>query len=161
VQNDDCYQSPWLVSCQGTETEFLFRFNANAIFLFISGTPCGDASLDLLAEDPDNATPWTRPQGTITPSSLRGHEYIWERGKVRFKPGKLSSRCFYLQFWCRSCRFAPNVFEIMLRQIGFEVMYIAVKCLPREHHRSVVLLPRRLDCSSTCLSRIWISSRVF
>lgn len=87
VQNDGSYQSPWLVSCEAAENNFLFRFNVNAIFLFISGTPCGDASLDLLGEDPDNAAPWTRPEGITAPSALHGHEYIWEHGKVRFKPG--------------------------------------------------------------------------
>jgi hypothetical protein len=43
--------------------------------------------LDLLAENPDNVIPWTVPAGSEMPTSFRGHEYIWERGRVRFKPG--------------------------------------------------------------------------
>ena len=87
LKNDNFYQSPWLVSCEATQREFLFDFNVNAIFLFVSGTPCGDASLDLLSQNSNNAIPWTRPEGATAPSSLHGHEYIWERGKVRSKPG--------------------------------------------------------------------------
>jgi hypothetical protein len=148
------------VSCEGAENEFLFNFNANAIFLFISGTPCGDASLDLLAEDPHNATPWTRPEGIIAPRSLHGHEYIWERGKVRFKPGTPLRDILLLTIFSRSRRFTANFFKIMFRQTGIEIMYIATKYFPLERHRSVVLLPRRLGCSSTSLPRSGVSSSV-
>lgn len=65
----------------------LFTFNVCKIFLFVSGTPCGDACLDLLAEDPANATPWTLKAEVEDAKIFRGHEYLWERGKVRFKPG--------------------------------------------------------------------------
>jgi hypothetical protein len=63
-----------------------YSLNASGIYLFVSGTPCGDASLDLLAEDPVNSVPWTM---RVEDRSIHyhGHEYIWERGKVRFKPG--------------------------------------------------------------------------
>ena len=69
-----------------------FSFLASTIFLFISGTPCGDASLDLLAANHDNAIPWTTPSEAENAGSFHGHEYIWERGKVRFKPGTIILR---------------------------------------------------------------------
>lgn len=87
-QSDESYQSNWLKRhpLAGQQVPS-FSFLASSIFLFISGTPCGDASLDLLAEDPHNAIPWTTTGESENPDSFRGHEYIWERGKVRFKPG--------------------------------------------------------------------------
>jgi len=87
LQKDESYQSPWLsqIATEGDRIE-RFTFSASSIFLFISGPPCGDASLDLLAEDPDNAIPWARPTES-EPVNFRGHEFIWERGNVRSKPG--------------------------------------------------------------------------
>jgi tRNA-specific adenosine deaminase 1 len=88
LQDDDTYDSTWVTRItDGTGPQF--KFSASSIYLFISGPPCGDASLDLLAEDPDNAIPWTTPTSSEE-NCLHGHEYIWERGKVRFKPGNSS-----------------------------------------------------------------------
>src|SRR5262245_49806990 len=62
-----------------------FTFTGTAIYLFVSGAPCGDASLDLLANHSENAIPW-KPLEDGT-NILHGHEYLWERGKLRLKPG--------------------------------------------------------------------------
>jgi hypothetical protein len=88
LQSNEFYQSNWLKRhpLAGQQAPS-FSFLASSIFLFISGAPCGDASLDLLAEDPHNAIPWTTASESENPDGFRGHEYIWERGKVRFKPG--------------------------------------------------------------------------
>ena len=88
IRNDSSYRSKWLdKNTDGALNRPLFVFQATKIYLFVSATPCGDASLDLLAEDPAYAIPWTRPSQSDTVVNLHGHEYIWERGKVRFKPG--------------------------------------------------------------------------
>ena len=91
LQNNGGYESPWIKPRSGENIVAShpqpYMLSASAIYLFVSGTPCGDASLDLLAEDPLNAVPWTmrvEDEGNV---HFHGHEYIWERGKVRFKPG--------------------------------------------------------------------------
>jgi hypothetical protein len=65
-----------------------------------------------------------------------------------------------LTIFSRSGGFTANFFKIMFRQTGIEIMYIATKYLPLDRHRSVVLLPRRLGCSSTSLPRSGVSSSV-
>jgi len=90
IDNDEDYESSWL---KKDTVEYPYRFTGSDIYLFVSGTPCGDASLDLLAEDPNNAVPWTLPEGSSQPEIIRGHEYVWQHGKVRFKPGICSLKC--------------------------------------------------------------------
>jgi hypothetical protein len=91
IQNDISYESMWLRRCldkDASDNGRAFALNASAIYLFISGTPCGDASIDLLASNAKYSTPWTmRPGDEEANLPFRGHEYLWEKGKVRFKPG--------------------------------------------------------------------------
>ena len=88
-----------------------FRFTGIGIYLFISGAPCGDACLDLLSANPDNAIPWSvRPGDDMT--LLHGHEYLWERAKVRLKPG---TRPLTNSVITRPSRFTTDIIEIMLR----------------------------------------------
>lgn len=89
IYDDNTYQSPWLIreDIDEENSRSAFSLTAEKICLFVTGTPCGDASLDLLAELPQNSTPWIASTDSERIGGLRGHEYIWERGKVRFKPG--------------------------------------------------------------------------
>jgi len=66
-----------------------------------------------------------------------------------------------LTIFSRSCGFTSNIIKIMLRQTSIEIMYIATKYFPLEHYQSIVLLPRRLGCSSSSLPRSGVSSSVW
>jgi hypothetical protein len=89
LEASSTYQSSFLQKYLPNQRDdgIQFKFVGRKISLFVSSTPCGDACLDILSEDPNKAEPWRRPEGAEVPSNLHGHEYIWERGKVRFKPG--------------------------------------------------------------------------
>ena len=83
LQEDTSYESCWLQRTHGQGQDTApFALRASGISLFISGTPCGDASLDLLAEQPEYAVPWTARTEDESRGHYRGHEYIWETGKV-------------------------------------------------------------------------------
>lgn len=43
--------------------------------------------MDILAEEPSKRVPWTVPTDGDGILTYRGHEYVWRRGYVRFKPG--------------------------------------------------------------------------
>jgi hypothetical protein len=88
IRGDGSYESPWLSKFSDEDgTTVKFSFNAKSIYLFASGPPCGDACLDILANMPENAVPWERPTTDDTGKVLHGHEYLWEKGRVRIKPG--------------------------------------------------------------------------
>ena len=61
------------------------------IHMYSSEAPCGDASMELVMNAQDDATPWpidsTDPAGEV-PMKLRGRENFSELGSVRRKPGK-------------------------------------------------------------------------
>ena len=61
------------------------------IHMYSSEAPCGDASMELVMNAQEDATPWpidsTDPAGEV-PMKLRGRENFSELGSVRRKPGK-------------------------------------------------------------------------
>jgi hypothetical protein len=98
LQSEPDYESPWLANNPNANEHGDTRrltFQGKEIFLFISGAPCGDASLDTLSEHPENSVPWTiRPEDSM--DVLHGHEYLWLRGKVRLKPGQKACRIWLM-----------------------------------------------------------------
>jgi hypothetical protein len=91
LQVNQSYKSPWIkqrsLENHVAGHQSVFTLNAMAIYLFVSETPCGDASLDILSDATGNSIPWTMRAQDAEYVHFRGHEYIWEHGKVRFKPG--------------------------------------------------------------------------
>lgn len=69
------------------------------IHLYCSEAPCGDASMELIMQKQDDATPWTTPRVS---GGLLGRGNFSELGVVRRKPGKLAyflfSTCSYNSF---------------------------------------------------------------
>lgn len=92
IQEDAFYHSQFLSRDTARDDTLRFKFTSSKICLFISSAPCGDACLDILGETPAKAEPWIRPKENDIPKHLHGHEYIWERGRVRFKPGNSEYR---------------------------------------------------------------------
>src|SRR5437868_683043 len=90
IQTESTYQSLWLERNQRNASSLEcppFTFKAVRIFLFLSSTPCGDASLEFLVEEPSRNVPWVIPPEVHGMVTYRGHEYLWQRGYVRLKPG--------------------------------------------------------------------------
>ncbi|KAF2875470.1 adenosine deaminase/editase [Massariosphaeria phaeospora] len=87
-----------------TETElqpFTFREDVE-IHMYCSEAPCGDASMELIMQAQDDATPWTSPLSVVTGTSdvdrtgqgeeplavLRGRSHFGHLGAVRCKPSR-------------------------------------------------------------------------
>jgi tRNA-specific adenosine deaminase 1 len=62
------------------------------IFMYCSEAPCGDASMELIMDAQDDATPWDIPEPDsptdVDSPSLAGRGYFSQLGVVRRKPGK-------------------------------------------------------------------------
>lgn len=60
------------------------------IHMYCSEAPCGDASMELIMNAQEDATPWPVPdpdRADENPTKLRGRENFSELGIVRRKPG--------------------------------------------------------------------------
>ena len=59
------------------------------IHMYTSQAPCGDASMELVMEAQDDATPWpvTPAETGDHPMMMKGRENFAELGIVRRKPG--------------------------------------------------------------------------
>lgn len=70
------------------------------IYMYCSEAPCGDASMELIMDAQEDATPWTRPPPTVSDASpddaslpieqtaLRGRSNFSHLGAVRCKPSR-------------------------------------------------------------------------
>lgn len=81
-----------------------------SIHMYCSEAPCGDASMELIMQAQDDATPWEVPQTTTSdddesigevPVDLKGRGYFSELGIVRKKPGTLYGQ--FLQLTAYKC----------------------------------------------------------
>ena len=67
------------------------------IVMYCSETPCGDASMELVMEAQEDATPWPEEHSNpdkLDPNPLLGRGYFSHLGAVRRKPGMLSTSVF-------------------------------------------------------------------
>ena len=74
---------------------FAFRENLK-IFMYCSEAPCGDASMELVMEAQDDATPWPVAEKPIPEQipTLKGRANFSELGVVRRKPCMLYEQLF-------------------------------------------------------------------
>src|SRR4051812_32307037 len=97
--------SQWIVRHdvnQATQTDLQpFRIKDDVrIHMYCSEAPCGDASMELVMDAQEDATPWTSPPPTGTrlensgessagdPTALRGRSHFSLLGAVRLKPSR-------------------------------------------------------------------------
>lgn len=97
--------SQWIVRRdvnQATQTDLQpFRIKDDVrIHMYCSEAPCGDASMELVMDAQEDATPWTSPPPTATPlensggssagepAVLRGRSHFSLLGAVRLKPSR-------------------------------------------------------------------------
>src|SRR5579871_3827988 len=73
-----------------------------SIHMYCSEAPCGDASMELVMQAQEDATPWELPQlpqghseGVLNSSAaeMKGRGHFSELGIVRRKPGKFNPSC--------------------------------------------------------------------
>lgn len=106
VLRDPCKPSPYIRPRSDQERTpaeahpFTIREDVK-IFMYCSEAPCGDASMELVMDRQDDATPWTSPEPTIStiasstdnaseqpPFILRGRSHFSHLGSVRCKPSR-------------------------------------------------------------------------
>ena len=71
-----------------TERHPFTIFEDVTIMMYCSEAPCGDASMELVMEAQENATPWPVASQQDQSSSLLGRGSFSQLGVVRRKPGK-------------------------------------------------------------------------
>lgn len=68
-----------------------------SIHMYCSEAPCGDASMELVMQAQEDATPWELPQ-LVTNSDvaeMKGRGHFSELGIVRRKPGRFNPSCIH------------------------------------------------------------------
>lgn len=75
---------------QSPATPQPFAVNDNVrIFMYCSEAPCGDASMELIMDQQDDATPWVkRSTNEESDTTLRGRGFFSDLGIVRRKPAR-------------------------------------------------------------------------
>jgi tRNA-specific adenosine deaminase 1 len=85
------YTSPYLCRRSSDSSRFqpFTLREALRIQMYCSEAPCGDASMELVMNAQEDATPWELPahdDRTLEETPLRGRGYFSELGRVRRKP---------------------------------------------------------------------------
>ena len=62
-----------------------------AIHMYCSEAPCGDASMEVVMENMEDATPWAVKNMEGSGAAMQGRGYFSELGIVRRKPGRKAS----------------------------------------------------------------------
>lgn len=79
-------ESRYLIKASIESVPFQIRPCIN-IHMYCSEAPCGDASMELIMQKQNDATPWTAPRPS---QGLQGRGNFSELGVVRRKPGELA-----------------------------------------------------------------------